>query len=179
MARRIRPSIIPEHKTGFARWRALVFVTAATLLFVLSTLSLTAYLGFAHRKWVDTEDVPLPAAERFGRFKLPPGASGFRAQARGTPLAGELMLSFKMPPGDLDGFLASGEFDVPLRADRRIEQRLASATDRRWWWRPYRTEGDRRTFLAGETGDGGLLKMLLIDTTRPDELAVYLYATNR
>lgn len=179
MARRIRPSIIPEHKTGFARWRALVFVIAATLLFVLSTLSLTAYLGFTYRNWVDTDDVSVTAAERFGRFELPPGSRGFRAQARGTPLAGELMARFQLPAQTLEAFLSRAGFSSPLKADRRIEQRLASATDRRWWWLAARDEGERRQYLAGEVHQEGLLKLIVVDVTRPDEPVIYLYATNR
>lgn len=179
MPRRVRPSIIPEYKTGFSRWRALVFVAGATVLFVVATLALTAYLGFAFRVWVDTEDVPVLAAERFGRFKLPPDASEFRAQARGTPLAGELMVSVRLPPEQLESFLTSCGIVGPLKADRRIEQRLASATDRRWWWRAYRDEGDRRQYLAAELQEDGLLKLLLVDTTRTEYVTVYLYVTNR
>lgn len=179
MPTRVRPSIVPDHRQGFARWRALVFVAAATVSFIVISLGMTAYLGFSHKEYVDTETVPISAAERFGRFKLPPSAADVRAQSRGTPLSGELMLTFKIPRADLDAFLATTELSDGLRPDRAVERQIASLTDKHWWWSPLRPTNDSRTFLAARSTPDHFLQLLLIDTTRPDTLTLYLHASSR
>jgi hypothetical protein len=187
MPSRVRPSIIPEYRQGFRRWRALVFMAAATTLFVVIALAITAYFGFSRNDYVDTESVPPAAAERFGRFILPPGAADFRAQTRGTPLSGELMARFRFPASQLPALLSSTELSGDPRPDRTIERQLASVSDRRWWWSPLRPANDSRTFLAAGWRSDTFTQLLLIDTTpRPPGSAqseptytAYLYASNR
>jgi hypothetical protein len=174
---KLRTPPTPRKPTEFRDWRTLVFASAATVFFIVVCLGITAYLTATHRGEIDTDDVPTAAAERFGRFRLPPTATDFRAQARGGPLAGELMLRFRLPPADLQQFLASTPIPPaagPLTPDRKLLARITPHSDRPWW-KPQAA----RTFLAAQHDSEQLLFKLLIDTSDPAGCLVYIYASNR
>lgn len=185
---RARPIPIPKVPRGFPLWRAAIFSGVALMLFLILTLGLTAYLAFDSPASVDTEEVSVASAERFGRFTLPPDAQGLRLQTRGTPLGGELFARFQIPTASLPLFVGTTPITDPLRPDRKLALRAATLSDKPWWkardliatptpgqsaTRPH------RPFLAAIHQDDHHLLLIIADTADPATSTVYLYATNR
>lgn len=208
-----------------------MFAVSAVVLFVIVALGLTAYLGFTARAVIDTEDVSIASAERFGRFELPASTAGLRLRARGSPLEGDLFAKFTIDPGDLQKLLDSTPMRTPLRPDPRLAARAASMADKPWWnppapaMTPTRAATPTRETaspmpdatsptrdvasptrdaasptrdtasstpdvappgrlpvpvpLAGLHAERGYTLLLVLDTSDPARVTVYLHATNR
>lgn len=172
-----------------------MFSVAAVVLFVIVALGLTAYLGFTSRVSIDTEEVTIGSAERFGRFEMPASATRVRLRARGSPLEGDLFARFTIDPVDLPRLIDSTPLRTPLRADPRLAARAASLADKPWWTPPMpstraaaatrnvdRGTPSRPTAAPPLTGlhtERGFTLLLVLDTSDPAKITVYLHATNR
>jgi hypothetical protein len=115
----------------------------------------------------ETEDLSRAQIEAIARIRIPPGAMNIHARAGGFQDR-YIHVRFDIVPAELDGFLRSSLLPTPPAAQEWPFQ--SHMEPDRPWWRPANAE----EFVAGSTFVNGISQAILIDTTDPARLIIYV-----